>query len=149
MPFEPGHTINLGRSGSNSSHATKRAMKNLALSIREGVHPDEMRDWLLAVWRGKDPLTGDLVDLKTRMQAMQTLKEYGWGMAPQHVIIEAEIRAQMIANDAPLTKREMSLDEINARRAQLREAGVKPKIIDVDGTPTRALVAGSPELEDE
>lgn len=149
MPFQPGHTINQGRLIGSVANETRRALKNLALSIREGLHPDDMRDWLLSVWRGRDPLTGDAVDLKTRMQAMQTLKEYGWGMAPQHVIIEAEIRAEMIAAEAPAGRKQLTLEEINARRAQLRAAGINPKVIDVQPVEMKALPAEASGLEDE
>ena len=153
MPFEKGHQINAGRALPNrATSETKRAMKNLALSIREGVHPDAMRDWLVSVWQGRDPLTSEpgVVDLKTRMQALQMLKEYGWGMAPQHHIIEADIRAEMIAQEAPASRKNMTLEEVNARRAQLRAAGVQPRIIDAKSTEHKALPESSDsELDNE
>lgn len=127
MPFQPGHKINEGRTGSGSNRETRKALKNLALSIREGCHPDEIRDWLIAVWKGKDPLTGEKVDLKNRAAALQMLLDRGWGQAAQHVIVEGELRTEMIANEPRKQRKPMSLEQINARRAELRALGITAK----------------------
>ncbi len=133
MPFTPGHLINQGRKYTRGPVAASRgALRSLAMSIREGVHPDEIRDWLVTVWRGKDPLTGEAVDMKNRAAALQMLLDRGWGQAAQHVIVEGEIRTEQIA-DAPNAARvPMTLEQINARRAELRGMGVRAKVIDAE-----------------
>lgn len=142
MPFQPGHKINEGRPATGrATRETKRALKNLALSIREGVHPDEIRDWLVKVWRGIDPQTGVPVELKNRAAALQMLLDRGWGQAAQHVIVEGEIRTEMIASE-PSKRKQMTLEEINARRAELRAARVQPAIIDAHSTEHKQLPSG-------
>jgi hypothetical protein len=136
MPFEKGHPHYPGiHTGSNSEQ--RRALRSLAMSIREGVHPDQIRDWLVEIWRGRDPLTGEAVELKNRAAALQMLLDRGWGQAAQHVVIEGEIRNEVIQIAPKDARPAMTLEEINQRRRALREAGVVPKMIDVESAPTK------------
>lgn len=137
MGFEPGHAYHPPK----TTLEMRRVQKSLAMSIRDGVHPDTIRDWLVSVWMGRDPLTGEAVDLKNRAAALQMLLDRGWGQAAQHVVIEGEIRNEVIQITPRDARPTYSLDEINARRAALRAAGVVPKVIDVNATP--ALKAGA------
>ena len=144
MPF--------GKPGSGNPAGTSReqrkALRSLAMSIREGVHPDKIRDWLIEVWQGRDPLTGEAVDLKNRAAALQMLLDRGWGQAAQHVVIEGEIRNEVIQIAPQRARPNMTLEQINERRAQLRALGIKPKIIDAESQPTKQLEAGDDAVDE-
>ncbi len=108
----------------------RRAMRSLAMSIREGVHPDAVRDWLVAVWQGRDPLTGEAVGLKDRAAALQMLVDRGWGQAAQHVVVEGQIRNELVMGAPRAARPQLTLEQINERRTALRRLGVQPKMLE-------------------
>lgn len=112
----------------------RKANKSLAMSIRDGLHPDEVRDWLLSVWRGKDPLTGEVVPLEARERALKILLDRGHGQAAQMLVVEGHVTSEQIAALPPPDREPMTLEQINARRAALRAALPGGSVIDV--TPT-------------
>lgn len=63
--------------------------------------------------------------------------QYAFGMPVQAIALDANIRAQTISPKAARPQR--TLDEINARRAELRAARVAPKMIDVESHEAKAL----------
>lgn len=134
-----------GQSGNPSgvSKSHRKELRSLALHIRECVNPAEIAERLLSMARGKDPATGEVVSVLDQQRAMQMLLDRGWGQAAQHVIIEGEIRSEVIADGPRIERPKMSLEEINARRKALRELGVKPKIIDAESSELPALPAPS------
>lgn len=115
----------------------RKALRSLAMSIREGVHPDSVRDWLVEVWKGRDPLTGEAVDLKNRAAALQMLLDRGWGQAAQHVIVEGEIRNELVMSTPRSARPQLTLEQINQRRAALRELGVQAKVIEATAVETK------------
>lgn len=129
MPFERPGSGNL----SGVSSATRRALKSLAMSIREGVAPDQIRDWLIQIWMGRDPLTGEAVSLKDRTAALQMLLDRGWGQAAQHVVIEGELRSEVIQVQPQNVRPDMTIEQVRARRAEIRSA-VRPRVLDVEST---------------
>lgn len=128
MPFEKGHKP---YPGAGTARGRMKELRSLALHIRDGVDPAELRDRLLSMARGRDPATGDTVSVLDQQRAMQMLFDRGWGQAAQHVVIEGEIRNEHVIAQPP-RKTTMTLDEINERRAKLRALGIKPKTIDVE-----------------
>lgn len=100
----------------------RKANKSLAMSIRDGLHPDKVRDWLVSVWEGKDPLTGEIVPLEARERALKILLDRGYGQAAQMLVVEGHVTNEQIANAPPPDRAPMTLEEINARRAALRAA---------------------------
>lgn len=137
MAFErgnPGGALSAGVPKPWSAE-TRKAARSLAMSIRDGLHPDEAREWLLAVWRGKDPLTGEVVPLDARERALKILLDRGWGQAAQMLVVEGEVRNEIIAAAPPIERRPMTLAEINARRAALRAALPDGTVV-IDATST-------------
>lgn len=124
-----------GESGNKSGFSTNQRahLRSLALTVRRMLDPEECVQWLVTLWRdGKDSLRADeVVDLKVRLEALQTLLNRGWGLPAQHVIIEGEIRNELIVNQT--VELPQDLDEVRKRRDALRAAGVKKKVIDVAG----------------
>lgn len=135
MPFEPGNQYGRLSAGTPKpwSGETRKAAKSLAMSIRDGLHPDEVREWLLSVWRGKDPLTGEVVPLEARERALKLLLDRGWGQAAQMLVVEGQVTNEIIAAAPLATRTPMTLDEINARRAALR-AALPGAVIDATST---------------
>lgn len=141
MPFEKGHQLNVGRP--TSKHL--QMAKSLALWIRDGVDPGELRDRLLTMARGRDPATGEACTVLDQQRAMQMLFDRGWGQAAQHVVIEGEIRTELVGTTMQIVKPTMTLEEITKRRADLLALGVQRKVIDAESTVKPQL----PESDDE
>lgn len=122
MPFVRGNPGGAYTAGvPKPQHAdVRKAARSLAMAIRDGVHPDEIKEWLVAVWRGKDPLTGEVVPLDARERALKILMDRGWGQAAQMLVVEAEVRTEIIAGTPELERPILTLEQINARRAALR-----------------------------
>ncbi len=133
MPFQPGHTINVGNPGVSAEF--RRQARSLASAIRTRNDPDAICAWLECIRDGFDPASSDrvtvVVDLKTRMDAQRMLLERGWGQPTQHAVIEGLIRSEQHDADTSAPRAPLTLAEINARREKLRLA-VAPKIIDVE-----------------
>ena len=109
-----------------------KALRSLAMFVREKVDMERLVDKLEQMSEGKDPATGEAIPVREQREAIKMLLERGYGMPAMHVAIEGHVR-QEIAIRAPREARpKLSLDEINERRAQLRGIGVKPKMIDAE-----------------
>lgn len=111
-----------------------KATRSLALQIRDGVDPAELRDRLLTMARGRDPATGEACSVLDQQRAMQMLFDRGWGQAAQHVLVEAEIKTELVGSSMQIVKPTMTLEEITQRRAELLALGVKRKMIDAEST---------------
>lgn len=124
MPFRRGNPGGAYTTGvPKPQHAdVRKAARSLAMSIRDGLHPDEARDWLLAVWRGKDPLTGEVVPIEVRERALKALMDRGWGQAAQMLVVEGQITNEIIATTETAARPVLTLEQINTRRAALRAA---------------------------
>ncbi len=133
--FTKGHTINAG----NGSPSHKAAGRSLAMWIRDGVDPSELRDRLLMMARGRNPVDGTACTVLDQQRAMQMLFDRGWGQAAQHVIVEGEIRTELIGQGPQIVKPTATLEQIRTRRAELLSAGVKPKIIDAESVERKVL----------
>lgn len=139
MPFQKGHQINGNPSGLTKEK--RKQIMSLALEIRSAISVKDIREWLETIWlTGKDPLTGDAVDLKMRKECLQTLLDRGWGQAAQHVVVEADVRNHVMAEDeAPEVK--LTFDEIQERRKALRSLGVKARVIEAVSFERKELPA--------
>lgn len=119
MTFQPGHNINGNPNG--ISKAKMHKIVSLAMCVRNEVRTIDVVNWLKEVWLyGREPGTDRTVDMATRMLALNTLLNRGWGAPAQHVIIEGEIRNEVSA--AEPVEVPVQLDEIRARRQALRSA---------------------------
>jgi hypothetical protein len=127
--------------------AMRKAYRSLALWIRDGVDVAELRDRLLQMARGIDPAKGEPIPVADQQRAIQMLFDRGWGQAAAHVIVEADIRNEVIANSPTRERPKLTLEEINERRARLRELGIKPKVIDAESTEQKALPRANPTDE--
>jgi hypothetical protein len=94
MAFEPGHPYHPPAHEDRGKHAPRRAaQKHLAAMIREAVPPEQIIEWLVSVWQGRDPLTGNATSMEERERALRLLLERGWGTAPQHLVLDAQVAA--------------------------------------------------------
>lgn len=100
----------------------RKAARSLAMAVRDGVRPDDVVKWLVEVWQGKDPLTGEVVPLEARERALKMLLDRGWGQAAQMLVVEGQVTNEVLATAPSSTRLPLTLDEINARRAALRAA---------------------------
>jgi hypothetical protein len=107
-----------------------KATRSLALYIRDGVDPAELRDRLLSMARGCDPVTNEKCTVLDQQRAIQMLFDRGWGQAAQHVVIEGEIRTELLGAANLIVKPNRTLEQIELRRRELLAAGVKRKIIE-------------------
>lgn len=139
MPFQKGHQINGNPSG--LSREKRRQLMSLALDIRSAVPVEDIRTWLVTIWQtGKDPLTGDAVDIKFRKECLEILLNRGWGQAAQHVVVEADVRSHVIEQDAQ-PEVQLTFEEIQARRRALRDLGIRARVIDASSFERKELPA--------
>lgn len=95
-PFEKGHAYLPPAHSERGLHAPRqKAGRILAAAIRESVPAEAIVAWLVTVWQGRDPLTGEQVALADRREALKTLLERGYGTPAQHVVIDAQIQAAL------------------------------------------------------
>jgi hypothetical protein len=117
----PGGALSMGvpRAGAKES---RKAARSLAMAIRDGVKPEAVRDWLVGIWQtGKDPISGELVDMRHRMHALQMLTDRGWGQAAQMVVLEGTIKHEAALDAPPDERPRMTLAQIEERRRALRQ----------------------------
>ncbi len=133
----------------------RKAMRNLALVVREGVPSEIMRDFHLMIAMGQSPLVvrasnGDLEvraeeggmapTLDQRVAAMKFLTERGYGLPAQTINLEAELRAQIASTSESLPVGQLSPAAMRA----IREAIRRP-ILDA-ASVERATPAASADL---
>lgn len=135
MPFQPGNKLHELRVNKSGAVATEKRKANvsLAMHIRETVNFPRMIERLEQMALGVNPATGEPIDDKGQRDAMRMLLERGHGMAAQHVVLEGILKSEITINASPHER--MTLEQINARRAELALAKVKRLAIDVATTP--------------
>jgi hypothetical protein len=131
------------KKGGKSPNPTGRTLtdrvstRNLAIAIRELVSEEEIAMWLRMAAAGidpdvKDPETGEPawktgrpgkgfvpLDWGQRLKAMQMLLERRDGQAPQHVTIEAEVKAHATMHGLALDLGKYSLEQLRSIRSIL------------------------------
>lgn len=95
--FAPGHKHGLvGRPGRDKE--TRRRLRSLAIVLRESWPPEQIAWWLREVAAGRDPDRprpegAAPIDWAIRMRAVKMYLERALGLPPQHLHLEAEVRA--------------------------------------------------------
>lgn len=137
----------------------RKAMRNLALVVREGVPSEIMRDFHLMIAMGQSPLVvrasnGDLKvqaeeggmapTLDQRVSAMKFLTERGYGLPAQTINLEAELRAQIASTSESLPVGQLSPAAMRAIREAIRARPVLDAV-----SVERVTPAASAELPPE
>jgi hypothetical protein len=160
MVFEPGHphypTKDGGAPNQGKPIRERIRARSLALVIRENWPPEEIFRWLREVTAGRDPdaepspdghVSQLPIDWQIRMRAAKMLLERALGQPAQHVVLEAELRAQVgvvAAAATPQAWSRLPSGELNQLRATMRsllvggaaahrrERDVAPEVIDAE-----------------
>lgn len=146
MGFQPGHKINEGRKlERGATGERRRALRSLAMHLRENPLMDKLiaNLWTMAV-EGRNPITNEPVDDKGQREAAKMILERAFGQPAQHVVLEGHVRNEVLAIAPRDDRPQLTLDEINERRRKLRDAGIKPKVIEAEAKPVLEL----PEADD-
>ena len=89
MTLQRGHTINVGRKHNRGPvGATKRALRSLAIALREDTRLEDVVDNMFTLALGKDPLSGERIEPKDRIAATKMILERAFGQPAQHVVLE-------------------------------------------------------------
>ena len=145
--------------GSGGDPLTRRFGRSMAHAAREILGPDTaeiMMEYLIAIWQGhgdarlnhtRDGIEwgdasgrGGVASTTQQIQwAYEQLKLAGWGQAPQHVVLEAELKAQVASVSSVVGVDSLPPSAINALLGTI--SALKP-------APTPALAPAKEETDE-
>lgn len=135
--FEPGHRYYPPQHDERGAHApNRRAARMLAEIWRADVDQVELRDIVLSIARGVDPVSRErITDARLRLDAIKLYLDRAWGTPQQSIQIEAKLAAQIVQVTASTSAAAYDdlPDHVLEALEKLGAAGALPAADDVEG----------------